>query len=69
MAKLAQPPFENGYYLDGLETNQPLILWERGIYPLSWHGDDIQWCYYNHSNWIETLNSDAFMSEKKLTRL
>jgi hypothetical protein len=67
MAKQAQLPSSNGYYLEvDTRLDGSMLLWERTIDPLSWHGDDTIWQFYSNGDWHQTEQDDVSMSSKPL---
>lgn len=63
MAKKAEPPFKDGFYLELNLSGEPHILWLRYI------PDSPLWDFYNAKRWHPTLISDHFMLEKNLLEL
>lgn len=73
MAKLATVPFELGYYLqvrtlDGY-LEEGVLLWERGLDPMSWSVDEVLWTFWNGEDWAETIQTDDTMTHKMLIKL
>lgn len=71
MDKFATLPFEGYYYLevspDGIDGG--MLLWERGLNPMSWNLDEILWQFWDGNAWKETSHTDISMLDKTLLKL